>query len=411
MAADPAVARGEAEAALAAGAPERAVAILAAALGYPAILDPAALAASLGVLARAMVALGHTAIAEHAAQASLTPGDADAYYQLGYELIEVELTGLAATVLTRGLVLAPGEPAMVTELVSALERELAYADARAVLEAHPELIERDCLCGYLTAWNAIMSGDVAAAEARVPRLIPTEPAHHVMIARLRGMLARAAVVRSGGGLGPRDLRGWHYVTTGGLLLERSPYGLDQPMHGRYAYLNDAPALVARGLDGLVGVLARWGLAPPCVFAAPGPGHAAIAAAAAARLGVAVAPWPTVGAARTRPACRAACSRHRWGRRRRSTPRRTARPAPARRPTRRPARRTRGAAPRDRSRCRAGSPTARGSRRRARRSRPRSATAAACARRRRPPARPSPRARPRSAPRRRRRRAGSARSSR
>ena len=295
MAVDPAVARGEAEAALVAGAPERAVAILAAALGYPAILDPAALAASLGVLARAMVALGHTAIAEHAAQASLTPGDADAYYQLGYELIEVELTGLAATVLTRGLVLAPGEPAMVTELVSALERELAYADARAVLEAHPELIERDCLCGYLTAWNAIMSGDVAAAEARVPRLVPTEPAHHVMIARLRGMLARAAVVRSGGGLGPRDLRGWHYVTTGGLLLERSPYGLDQPMHGRYAYLNDAPALVARGLDGLVGVLARWGLAPPCVFAAPGPGHAAIAAAAAARLGVAVAPWPMVGA--------------------------------------------------------------------------------------------------------------------
>jgi len=41
MAVDPAVARGEAEAALVAGAPERAVAILAAALGYPAILDPA----------------------------------------------------------------------------------------------------------------------------------------------------------------------------------------------------------------------------------------------------------------------------------------------------------------------------------------------------------------------------------
>lgn len=294
MTLDPAEARGRAEAELAAGAPERAVAILAAALGYPALIDPVGLADGLGVLARAMVALGHTALAEQAAQASLSPSDVDAYYQLGYELIEVGLTGLAATVLTRGLVLAPGEPAMVTELVSALERELAYADARAVLEAHPELIERDCLCGYLTAWNAIMSGDVAAAEVRVPRLVPTEPEHHVMIARLRGMLARAAVVRAGGGLGPRDLRGWHYVTTGGLLIERSPYGIDQPMHGRYAYLNDDPALVARGLDGLVAVLAAWGLAPPCVFAAPGLGHAVVAAAAAARLGVALAPWPMVG---------------------------------------------------------------------------------------------------------------------
>jgi hypothetical protein len=46
------------------------------------------------------------------------------------------------------------------------------------------------------------------------------------------MLARADVARAVMPLDLRDLRGWHYLLTGGILWFLSPWGLDAGMTGR-----------------------------------------------------------------------------------------------------------------------------------------------------------------------------------
>jgi hypothetical protein len=82
------------------------------------------------------------------------------------------------------------------------------------------------------------------------------------------------------------------VLTGGLVLHQSPYGFDEPMHGRYAWLADSLPRVATGLDRLATLVAP--LALPCVYAPPGRDHEILAHAASQRLGIPVAPWPAVG---------------------------------------------------------------------------------------------------------------------
>ena len=264
-------------------------------LQHPRVVAPAELADALGVLAQILVALGQGELATGAARASVDADDVGALYQLGYDLIEAELPAIAATVLARALELAPGHEAVVTELCAALERQLAYGDARRVLERHPTLLAERFLCRYLYAFNAAMSADLAVARRLLPGLTPEEPGHDAMVARIAGMVARADRLAGGAPLDARDLRGWHHVIAGGVLWHRSPYGLDTPMHGRYAWLQDSYAGLAAGLAGLAAVLAAWRWTPACVFAPPGRGHEALAIAAAARLGAPVAPWPMVGA--------------------------------------------------------------------------------------------------------------------
>jgi hypothetical protein len=113
-----------------------------------------------------------------------------------------------------------------------------------------------------------MCGTVGAIVARADRLAGTSP------------------------LDARDLRGWHYVLTGGLLLHQSPYGFAAPMHGRYAWLQDSLPRIATGLDRLGALLAP--LDVPCIYAPPGRDHEIVARAASIRLGLPRAPWPAVG---------------------------------------------------------------------------------------------------------------------
>lgn len=261
---------------------------------YPRVVPPDELVDALGVLGRIFAALGRTELAERAAHASVDPLDPDGLYDLGYHLIEEGLPAIAATVLRRCLEVVPGSEQVVTELCAALERHLAYADARRVLEAHPTLVETRFLCRYLLAYNAAMSGDLATPRRLLPTLVPEEPIHEGMAARIAALVARADAVAGATPLDARDLRGWHYVVTGGLLTHLSPHGRDEGMHGRYAWLQDSLARVRAGLEHLRAVLEVWGAAPACVYAPPGRDHEAVAGAAAALLGVPLAPWPMVG---------------------------------------------------------------------------------------------------------------------
>ena len=176
------------------------------------------------------------------------------------------------------------------ELVSALESALAYGDALAILEQHAPLRARSFLCRYLYAFNAAMSGRLDLTRAALPELAPDSPETDTMRDAIAAMVERADRLAGVFPLDDRDLRGWHYVLTGGVLIHQSPYGFDEPMRGRYAWLADSLERVATGLAQLAPLVDGV----PCVYAPPGRDNEILARAAAITLGLEVAPWPAVG---------------------------------------------------------------------------------------------------------------------
>ena len=243
---------------------------------------------------------GAGALAELAAATVRDPDSPDRLYDLGYALIDAGAPAIAAAVLWRCLALVGASEEVVCELVSALESALAYRDAMVVLEEHAALRARSFLCRYLYAFNAAMAGRLDLTRATLGLLEPGASGEagpdadeaSALRDTIRGICERADRVAGVCPLDGRDLRGWHYVLTGGLVLHQSPYGFDQPMHGRYAWLADSLPRISTGLERLAKLVAP--LALPCVYAPPGRDHEIVALAASRRLGIPVAPWPAVG---------------------------------------------------------------------------------------------------------------------
>ncbi len=235
---------------------------------------------------------GSEPLAELAAAVVADPDAPSALFDLGYALIDAGAPAIAATLLSRCLAIVGDSEDVVTELVSALESALAYPDALALLEQHVALRERSVLARYLHAFNAAMSARLDLTRADLPTLDADTPETAALQVTIAGMVERADRLAGVCPLDGTDLRGWHYVLTGGLLTHRSPYGFDDPMHGRYAWLADSLSRIATGIERLVALVADRAL--PCVYAPPGLGNEVVAAAVAVKLGIPVAPWPAVG---------------------------------------------------------------------------------------------------------------------
>jgi hypothetical protein len=231
-------------------------------------------------------------LAELATAVVRDPDSPDKLYDLGYALIDADDPAIAAVVLWRCLALVGDSEEVVCELISALESALAYPDAFAVLDDHPVLRARSFLCRYLYAFNAAMSGRLDVTRAVLAQLQADSDENAALQGTIRGICERAERVAGACPLDDHDLRGWHYVLTGGLVLHQSPYGFDEPMRGRYAWLADSLPRVATGLARLATLVAP--LALPCVYAPPGRDHEIVAHAVGQRLGIPVAPWPAVG---------------------------------------------------------------------------------------------------------------------
>ena len=246
----------------------------------------------LALVARLATRRGASSLADLAEAAIADLDSPDRLYDLGYALIDAGVPAIAASVLWRCLGLVGDSEEVVCELVSALESALAYTDALGILEEHPGLRARSLLCRYLYAFNAAMAGRLELTRATLPTIVADSPETEAMRDTIAAILARAERVADVCSLDDRDLRGWHYVLTGGLVSHQSPYGFDEPMHGRYAWLADSLPRVATGIDRVVRLAKRLDL--PCVYAPPGRDHEILAHAVAAKLDVPVAPWPAVG---------------------------------------------------------------------------------------------------------------------
>lgn len=224
------------------------------------------------------------------------PDSPDRLYDLGYAMIDAGAPEFAATILWRCLALVGDSEEVLCELVSALESALAYRDAFAILDQHVALRGRSFICRYLHAFDAAMTGDLSIGRRILPELAEDPAAQSegnaAMVATLAGLVERADRVADICPLNDRDLRGWQYVVAGTLLLHQSPFGFDEPMRGRYAYLVDSLARIATGLRRLRPLVRD--LALPCIYPVPGRGGEIMGLAASRMLGLPLAEWPAIG---------------------------------------------------------------------------------------------------------------------
>jgi len=241
------------------------------------------------LVARAARLAGFDDLAQAAAAAEggdgAGTGDVQALYDFGYACTERGAGYLAVRPLARALELAPGAAAVLTELVTALEQDGQHARAVTVLEEHESVMHMRWLPRFQYVYNALMAGDLDKAVEGFGRLPePEDTAWAPAREKVRRILARAGTARAVTSLGRQDLRGWHYVLTGGVLATLSPYGFSA-MTGRWAYLGDSAGGCAAALHRLRLILDAAGTAPEAVALLPDRSSRILGAAAAAVLGL------------------------------------------------------------------------------------------------------------------------------
>jgi len=210
--------------------------------------------------------------------------DAVALFGFGYACMERGLEHLAVGPLSRALELAPDAAPVLSELVAALEADGQHARAVAVLEEHEPVMQ--WLHRFQYVYNALMAGSLNKAAEGFGRLPePRDAAWIPAREKVRHMLARAGIARAVTPLDRQDLRGWHYVLTGGVLATLSPYGFDAGMTGRWCYAGDSEQGCAAALQRLRLILAAAGTAPQAVTLLPDRSSRILGAAAAATLGL------------------------------------------------------------------------------------------------------------------------------
>jgi tetratricopeptide (TPR) repeat protein len=225
-------------------------------------------------------------------RATLTnPDNPQALYDLGYALIENRNPEVAVTPLARANRLAPNQPAIISELVTALEDSARHFEAVQVLKGANGILERDFMLRYLLAFNSVMSGDLIQARTRLPQLLQEAKDFNqqFMANRIQRMVGRADRLAGVSPLDEHDLRGWHYVISGGLLLKLSPHGSDV-MNGRYAWFQDSPSHQHDMLQRLKIIFDVWDLKATDIFCMPDRESRVLGEAAGRLLGLPTGEW-------------------------------------------------------------------------------------------------------------------------
>jgi hypothetical protein len=218
------------------------------------------------------------------------PEDPQALYDFGYACIDRGASYAAVPALSAALSLVPDAPMILGELVVALEEMGRHADAVAVL-GEREATLRDWPERYLLVFNAVMAGDLPLAFQQFGRLsMPEDTDWLPARERVRRMLDRAAIARDVTALDHQDLRGWHFVLTGGVLSTLSPYGFAAGMTGRWAYVGDTYGSCLRGLHRLRLILDAAGRVPQAVSLLPDRSSRILGLAAAEVLGLPAEPF-------------------------------------------------------------------------------------------------------------------------
>ena len=249
---------------------------------------------ALSVVSDVLSAYGESAMATCAQAAVADPSNADVLYDLGYQLIEQGLSDLAAAVLHRALRQQPQNAVFATELACALEDQMLFSAARAVLLSDPSIVRDNEMARYLLSYHTLMSGNVDGARMIATPMLSSRDDEMVKTSRqVVDMTLRAEALAGACPLDDSDLRGWHAVVNGGVLLHHSPEG-QESMRGRYAWVQDSEQGLRDALAELQSALEAADIQVPRVFVLDERSSAVAGMAAALVLKVPAVLWPEGG---------------------------------------------------------------------------------------------------------------------
>jgi hypothetical protein len=210
-----------------------------------------------------------------------------ALHDFAYQLINIGLYRTAEIILRHASELAPEQPRLVTELVSALELQGKFDEAEAVLRARPELLAGDDYLVYLVAFEQIMQRNLDGPRQLLSQLEASQMNNASFYAsRISGMLARADLILSSGS----GLRDWHFIHTGGLLLKEAPLDAGSDVDGAYSRQRVSYADLKEGFHRLSAVLEAWEIRPERVYCSYQPGDQAFGTALADWLSLPTREW-------------------------------------------------------------------------------------------------------------------------
>ena len=219
------------------------------------------------------------------------PDDPQATFDLGCAFLEEGVADVAACLLARTLQFVPEEEDVLAALTFALEQDHRFEDAYKLVRANAANHPDSFFVKFLLAFNAIMCADLDAARRFAADMSdPPDEDDRDMAESIRAILARGDEVKDKTSLDANDLRGWHYVVTGGLLLHVSPDDVTEEMNGRYAFTTDSYERCKEGLLRLKEVLAVCDKLPTKILALTDRGSEILSIAAGEIFDVPVEPW-------------------------------------------------------------------------------------------------------------------------
>lgn len=224
-------------------------------------------------------------------------GSLQSLYDLGVGLVEESQFKIAATVLLLAHEKAPGDPILFTELITTLTKGEQHEEAIRRIQAATRVLGDQISSRSQLVWNAIMVGNLELAReasARLRKACESDASFVEDANYMDSMLLRADSLQGVCKLDRRDLRGWHYVLNGGLLLHLSPHGFDEGMNGRYCFVQDSASQCHDGIQRLKAVLEKQGVRSPRVFVLPERKSSILAHALANALSSETMPWPEGG---------------------------------------------------------------------------------------------------------------------
>lgn len=262
------------------------------ALTYPAgvQLGDAEFAQGLEILSH--ISNGRTSSQAKAAltTAQAKPRDIQALFDVGYLLLDSRLPEIAATALARGNELAPNIPVLINELSTALGETGCYTEAFDALRDAGRARQQDWHTRYLYCFNALMSGHLVEARQGFALLgSPQDDEASVRYERLARFFDRSREVAPCTSLDSNDLRGWHYVITGGLLTHLAS-GRAATGNGRYRTVRDSYELIHEGVLRAATIFHSWDMCPSQVVYSNDPASEIMANVWHRRIGVPIRPF-------------------------------------------------------------------------------------------------------------------------
>ncbi|HNO78918.1 MAG TPA: tetratricopeptide repeat protein [Phycisphaerae bacterium] len=249
------------------------------------------LSKALNGLAPIAGALGGTDFQDAISNCAKNLDDPEALFEVAQTFIEEEVFDVAACLLMRVHELVPEEADVVAVLIDVLEDDGRFEEAFGILKEVAEDFPDDFYIQGLQAFNAVMCGDLNAARIFAASLpTPVDEDDQFFGEQIKSILARADEIKGVCDLGESDLRGWHYVVSGGLVSHLSPFELEEDMNGRYAYTSDTYARCREGIMRLKAALDLLGCKPECIQILPERGSQIMGLAAGTLLDLPVRPW-------------------------------------------------------------------------------------------------------------------------